>query len=56
MRGVYEQLVNATYKFYLFSNSSKDFICMCGRDRMNEVMCISVEQYFSGTGLVSKNS
>lgn len=50
MKGVYEQLVNATYKFYLF------FICMYGRDRMNEVMYISIEQYSSGTGLVSNNS
>lgn len=56
MKGVYEQLVNATYKFYLFFNSPKDFICMRGRDRMNEVMYISIEQYSSGTGLVSNNS
>lgn len=56
MKGVHEQLVNATYKFYLFFNSPKDFICMCERDRMNEVMYISIEQYSSGTGLVSNNS
>lgn len=56
MKGVYEQLVNATYKFYLFLNFPKDFICMYRRDRMNEVMYISIEQYSSGTGLVSNNS
>lgn len=54
MKGVCEQLAKAIYKFYLFP--PKDFICMCVRDRVNEVICISIEQYFSGTGLVSKNS
>lgn len=54
MKGVCEQLAKAIYKFYIFP--PKDFICMCVRDRVNEVICISIEQYFSGTGLVSKNS